>query len=263
MGGVVREALKHTIVTRLMVCEPDVRVVDVTKAFFPESMGAAYADSRVDVSHLQPAVFLRAHPNEFHVILAATASASAPATKELNSLFHASLKPGGVLALRGPDSGGIWGSLEDARAALADLQSLFVKADWAVAGVPTAPAGQISSFVAYKGGDATAPDYKSGGDPETDRLRRLLLRVPVRDVERDVRKKLRYYNEESHLAAFVLPKFARDAVVGITGNNPNPYDFIPTAAGASALLWKAAAAGAALLVLGAAGGYFAGRASSK
>lgn len=79
---------------------------------------------------------------------------------------------------------------------MGDAQELYPVVDYAFSTVPTYPDGQIGYIMAQKGvpGEAMAKD---------------VLRTAKRKVPDAMKAKLRWYSEEIHAAAFVLPAFSQ------------------------------------------------------
>jgi spermidine synthase len=76
----------------------------------------------------------------------------------------------------------------------ADCKSVFPVAEYAYTTIPTYPSGQIGFMICSKDANAN-------------------VRVPLRKFSKEQEDaQLRYYNEDIHKAAFVLPNFARKAL---------------------------------------------------
>ena len=80
--------------------------------------------------------------------------------------------------------------------------------DYAYTCVPTYPSGQIGFILCQRGPDAAdgATGDKAGGSGGRG------LRLPSRAVSSSMQQLLKYYTVAIHEAAFVLPKFAEQAI---------------------------------------------------
>jgi len=105
-GGIVREVLKHRTVTRVVLCEIDSRVIDISREYFPQ-LSCALGDSRVEIISADGAKYLSDNANvgAFDVVITDSSDPVGPAetlfSTEYHRIVHASLKAGGVAAAQG------------------------------------------------------------------------------------------------------------------------------------------------------------------
>jgi spermidine synthase len=203
-GGVLREVCRHKGVKRVVMCEIDQRVVEVSKQFFGTTMATAYSDPRATVHYMDAAVYMKDHKNEFDVIIVDSSDPVGPAETLYTSAFYqdmyGALREGGVVCTQGECQ---YLHLELIRKVMEDAKALYPVVDYAYSCVPTYPDGQIGYIIATKA---------KGGD---------VLRTPKRPVPEDMRQSLRYYNEQIHEAAFVLPQFAAKKLEGVRAPQNN------------------------------------------
>jgi spermidine synthase len=253
------------------MCEIDRRVCDVSKEFFPKSMAVGFSDPRMTLVrgpalsarlfsrrrarphpspcprlpaqlYMDAAAYMKAHANEFDVIIVDSSDPVGPAETLYTSDFyrdmHLALRDGGIVCTQGECQ---WLHRALIEKVMRDAGALYPVVDYAYSGVPTYPNGQIGYILgckAARGGKA--------------------LRTPARPVPASMRGTLRYYSEAVHSAAFALPAFA----VAALGSARAPQDAAAaaTADGAARAapsaerrvgVWGvAAAAAAAALVVG-------------
>lgn len=187
-GGVLREVLKHPSVKSAVLCDIDEAVPRVSKAFLPH-MAAGFNDPRVTVHIGDGFKFLDDKKAEFDVIITDSSDPVGPASslfeKPYFQLLKESLKPGGSISTQGEC---IWLHLPLINDLMTMTRTLFPVAEFAYTSIPTYPSGTIGFVVCCL-------------DETRD------LRTPLRKVEN-----VRYWNEEIHRAAFILPDFAQTVV---------------------------------------------------
>jgi spermidine synthase len=180
------------------MCEIDRRVVEVSKEYFGSTMATAFSDPRATVQYMDAALYMKDHANQFDVIIVDSSDPVGPAETLYTSSFYRdmynALRDGGIVCTQGECQ---YLHLELIRKVMEDAKALYPVVDYAYSCVPTYPDGQIGYIIASKGGSAAG------------------LRVPKRPVPEDMRRALRYYNEEIHAAAFVLPEFAAKKLTGV------------------------------------------------
>ncbi|CAE6344598.1 unnamed protein product [Rhizoctonia solani] len=184
-GGVVREVLKHNTVEEVVLCDIDEAVIRVSKKYLPH-MSSLLADKRVTVYIGDGFAYLQRNTAQFDCIITDSSDPVGPAKalfeKPYFQLLLEALAPGGHISTQGE---ALWVHLDLISELLASVGSIFPVAEYAFTTIPTYPSGQIGFMLGSK-------------EPGRD------LRVPVRQLEG-----CRYWNQDVHRAAFVLPEFAR------------------------------------------------------
>lgn len=195
-GGALREVCRHAGVEKIVMCDIDRRVVEVSKKFFPTTMATAFDDPRLELLFQDAAIYMKQHQGFFDVIIVDCSDPVGPAETLYSSDFYRdmyyALRPGGIVCTQGECQ---WLHLDLIRRVLGDAKAMYPVVDYSFACVPTYPSGQIGFVMAVKGGT------KAESDP-------LFLRTPKRAVPAEMKASLRYYTEAVHKAAFVLPQFA-------------------------------------------------------
>ena len=245
-GGVLREVLRHACVTRVVMCEIDRKVCEVSRRFFAGSMATALADpssdvvakrtvdARAELHYQDAAEFMKGHAAEFDVIIVDSSDPVGPAETLYSSEFyanmHKALRAGGVVCTQGECQ---FLHAELIAKVMADAKAMYPVVDYAYSTVPTYPSGQIGYIIAHKG---------SGS-----------VRAASREVPAAMAASLRYYSTAMHRAAFVLPAFMASKLAAL-----RPAQGL----GAASLLFGKVDVHAALavaLALGAAAGYLLAR----
>lgn len=67
-GGILREVLKHPSVEKVVQCEIDEAVIELSKKYLP-SLSSGYSDPRLDLHIGDGLKFLESCPNSFDVIV--------------------------------------------------------------------------------------------------------------------------------------------------------------------------------------------------
>lgn len=187
-GGVLREVLKHPSVKSATLCDIDEAVPRVSKKYLPH-MAAGFNDPRVTVHIGDGFKFLADYKETFDVIITDSSDPVGPANalfeKPYFTLLKEALREGGHISTQGEC---IWLHLPLITSVLSTMKGLFPVAEYAYTSIPSYPSGTIGFMVCSK--------------------------EPTRDVKKPLRKiqNCRYYSEEVHRAAFILPTFAKKAV---------------------------------------------------
>ncbi|KAI6233075.1 Spermidine synthase [Aphelenchoides fujianensis] len=169
-GGVVREALKHPTVRRIVLCEIDELVVKVAKRFLPE-VSVGLEDERVEVVIADALEYLKEHSNQFDVIITDLSDPSRP------------LRPNGIVAAQGECP---WIDLPFISQLFKTCTSLFPQVRYATSSVPTYTSGLMGFLLCSLNADSD-------------------VRVPNRKDEKLLHSMdLKFYNFELHKAAFEL-----------------------------------------------------------
>ncbi|KAI6182496.1 PABS domain-containing protein [Aphelenchoides bicaudatus] len=103
-GGVVREVLKHESVERVVLCEIDPVVVEVSRQHLP-TISCALNNPRLDLQITDGIEYLKCHQQEFDVIITDSSDPIGPAKnlyeREFYSLLKSALRPNGIVASQG------------------------------------------------------------------------------------------------------------------------------------------------------------------
>ncbi len=103
-GGTLREILKYNV-EKVILCELDKEVIEISKKFFPEVSSGAFDDPRVEIVHMDGRKFVEDSKEEFDVIINDLTDPSGPSkllfTKEFYQIVKDSLKKDGILSLDG------------------------------------------------------------------------------------------------------------------------------------------------------------------
>lgn len=203
-GGIVREVLKHVQVQHVTLCEIDARVIQVCKQYLPK-LACALNDPRVHIVSEDGAVYLKKHSNQFDVIITDSSDPIGPAVTlfqdEYIDVVHGALREDGVMCAQGEC---MWLHISIIRPMLQHCRQLFRHAHYAYTCVPTYPSGQIGFIVAAK-------------DQQTH------ITQPKSKLAAHVQALLKYYSNNVHKAAFVLPPFVERAL-GANHRVPNCND---------------------------------------
>ncbi|KAI6127193.1 Saccharopine dehydrogenase-domain-containing protein [Pisolithus sp. B1] len=184
-GGVVREVLKHESVEEVVLCDIDEAVIRVSKIYLPH-MAALLDSPKVRVFVGDGFKFLADNEATYDVIITDSSDPVGPAEslfqKPYFQLLHDALTPGGHISTQGEC---LWLHLPLISQLRNMTAEIFPISQYAYTTIPTYPSGQIGFIVCSR-------------DPSRN------LSEPLRKVP-----ETRYYNEDIHRCAFVLPEFAR------------------------------------------------------
>ncbi len=193
-GGSIREIMKHPEVELAVLCEIDGLVIDKSIEYLP-SMACEIDGSNPRVKlHVDDGLaYIRAHQNEFDIILVDSTDPIGPAVglfeEDFYRLVHAALKEDGIMVAQSESP---FYHAEIQKSMFGNLRAVFPVVEMYQAFIPTYPSGLWSFAFASK-------KYH-----------------PVRDFDRQRAAErgftTRYYNEDLHLGAFMLPTFARDNI---------------------------------------------------
>jgi len=194
-GGMAREVAKHPDVEHITMCEIDDEVIDIAKEYLPYT-SSGFQSRKLHLHIGDGFEFMEKHQNEFDVIISDTSDPVGPAerlfSEEYYRLVHGALKEDGVFAAQGES---MWLHLPLIRDLLKFSNELFEKAAYASGYVPSYPCGQIGYLIASR-------DKKTS----FERAERVFTEAEMSAME------LRYYDEDVHRAAFVLPRSVKKAL---------------------------------------------------
>ncbi len=190
-GGAVREILKHKSVEKVVLCEIDKEVVDVSRNFFP-TVSSKLNDEKVEIVYEDGFKFLDNHKNAFDVIITDSSDPVGPGVELFKENYYKkvkeSLKEGGIMVSQSESP---WLYEETMKSMTNAMGKIFKNVQTYVAMVPLYPLGFWTiSF---------ASDF---------------YRLENFDLKRseEIAKSCKYYNPEIHKAALALPNFAKNIV---------------------------------------------------
>lgn len=196
-GGVLREVCRHSSVEKIVMCEIDAQVCDVSKRFFANSTATSFNDPRVQLVHADAAQFVQDKRDEYDVVIVDSSDPIGPAETLFQPAFYQGLKdamrPGAIMCNQGEC---IWLHLDLIGTVLRHCTTVFPSVDYAFTTIPTYPSGQIGFLMC-----CTSPNA--------------VLRVPARKPPPEVQAQLKYYSPAVHAASFVLPVFAEKTVAQV------------------------------------------------
>lgn len=194
-GGVVREVLKHTSVRKVVLCEIDEMVIKLAKKYLP-SMSSSLDDERVEVQVRDGSKYMQEQKNMFDIIITDSSDPIGPAEALFQVPFykamHASLKSDGLLCTQGEC---MWLHADLIHPLVQSCRKMFPVVKYAYTAIPTYPCGQIGFILCSKNNSTN-------------------FCHPMRTPDSQFISSLRYYNSDIHFASFVLPNFARRAILG-------------------------------------------------
>ena len=188
-GGTAREALRHPGVEKVVLVEIDGLVVDAARKFLPQT-SAALSDPRVEVRIEDGVKYMARRGEGFDVILVDSTDPIGPAQPLFGSKFYADVKrrltSNGIAVAQGENP---FYGMDAQKSLLGVVKGAFGAAALYNYHNLTYPGGLWSFVIASKAPrDLRAPD-----------LGRVAVLQPL----------LRYYNAETHKAAFALPQFMK------------------------------------------------------
>lgn len=194
-GGMAREAAKHPDVEHITMCEIDEEVINIAKEYLPYT-SSGFESPKLHLHIGDGFEFMEKHQNEFDVVISDTSDPVGPAerlfSEEYYKLVHSALKDDGIFAAQGES---MWLHLPLIRDLLKFSNHLFEKASYATGYVPSYPCGQIGYLIASKN-KKTVFEH-----PE-----RVFTEAEINEMN------LRYYDEDIHRSAFVLPRHVKKAL---------------------------------------------------
>jgi spermidine synthase len=195
-GGSIREIMKHPGVEEAVLCEIDGLVVEKSIELLP-SMACAIDGSnpRVKVHVADGLAYIREHKDEFDIILVDSTDPIGPAVglfeEDFYRLVFAGLKADGIMVAQSESP---FYHAEIQKSMYRNLRTVFPIVAMYQAFIPTYPSGLWSfAFASKKYHPVTDFDHE---------------RAASRPFH------TRYYNEDLHLGAFMLPTFARENIAG-------------------------------------------------
>ncbi|KAJ8965453.1 hypothetical protein NQ314_004124 [Rhamnusium bicolor] len=194
-GGVAREVHKHPLVKKFVQVEIDEKVVTASKKYLP-FLAKGYNSPKLTLNICDGFEFMKNHKNEFDVIITDSSDPIGPAanlfTESYFRLLKDALKPNGIICSQG---GSVWSDLNQIKQTINSCKKHFSTVRFATSSVPSYPDGHIGYVVATldENLDLTKPSFK-------------FSEKQIEELE------LKYYNDEIHAAAFVLPNFVKNVL---------------------------------------------------
>ncbi|MCD6527502.1 MAG: polyamine aminopropyltransferase [Desulfuromonas sp.] len=195
-GGSIREIMKHPGVEQAVLCEIDGLVINKSIELLP-TMACEIDGSNPRVKlHVDDGLaYIREHQNEFDIILVDSTDPIGPAVglfeEDFYRLVDGALKEDGIMVAQSESP---FYHADIQKTMYANLRAVFPIVEMYQAFIPTYPSGFWSFAFASK------------------------FYHPVNDFNRERAATrgfyTRYYNEELHLGAFMLPTFARENIAG-------------------------------------------------
>ena len=205
-GGTLREALSHKSVERAVMIDLDQEVVELCRRYLPQHHQGSFDDPRVTLLHQDARGYLERTGEQFDVMIMDLVdpmeggTAYLLYTQEYYNIVKSRLKPGGILVTQsGP--AGLISHQECFTTIYRTLSSIF--ADTGLYQV------HIPAFQTLWG-------FSLASD---SRLPKLSADQVDRLVSERLGRKLDFYDGESHLSMFNLPKFIRRSVAEETRIN--------------------------------------------
>ena len=193
-GGSIREIMKHPGVELAVLCEIDGLVIDKSIELLPTMACEIDGNNPRVKLHVDDGIaYIRDHQDEFDVILIDSTDPIGPAVglfeEGFYRLVYAALKQDGIMVAQSESP---FYHAEIQKKMYTNLRAVFPIVEMYQAFIPTYPSGFWSFAFASK----TCHPVK-----DFDRQR-----AANRDFH------TRYYNEDLHLGAFMLPTFARENI---------------------------------------------------
>jgi len=193
-GGSIREIVRHKAVELAVLCEIDGLVIEKSCEWLPSIASAIDGKHPKVKLHVDDGLaYIRDHQNEFDVILVDSTDPIGPAVglfeEDFYRLVFSALKEDGIMVAQSESP---FYHAEIQKSMFSNLRAVFPIVEMYQAFIPTYPSGFWSFAFASK-------KYH-----------------PVKDFDRqrasDREFHTRYYNEDLHLGAFMLPTFAKENI---------------------------------------------------
>jgi len=188
--GTLTEIMKHPEVEKCTMCELDQKVVETARRHFPH-LTTGLDDSRARLVFEDGQEFIHSGNDKYDVIILDLSDPIGPATNLFQKPFHQAvfdrLNDSGILAAQAESPYFDQGAIS---AMYGNLRDIFPVAKLYTCFMPIYPSGYWAFMYCSKGPDPI-------NDLDSARWERLKL-------------KTRYYNIETHRAAFALPQFVKE-----------------------------------------------------
>ncbi|GAB1604465.1 spermidine synthase-like [Argonauta hians] len=192
-GGVVREVVKHPSVKKVVLCEIDEEVCNVSKKYLP-GMAVGLKHPKLELCIADGLEYLDKSEGKFDVIITDSTDPVGPAEGlfELKyfKLIHQALKPGGIMCNQGEN---IWLDKTFIQGVLNKCREVFPCVSYASCTTATYACGQIGLILGSKSDRDFSKPVRTLSEEEVDA------------------NGYQYYNSSVHTASFTLPNFAHKA----------------------------------------------------
>jgi len=196
-GGTLREVLAHNSVVRVTMLDIDREVVELCRRYLPQHHQGSFEDPRVTLAHEDAREYLSGTEDTFDVMIMDLVdpmeggTAFLLYTEEYYQIAKSKLNPGGILVTQSGPAG------------LLSYQECFTTIYNTLGSIFKYPAPfqvHVPSFQTLWGFTlASDSPLPSSSESQVDAL-----------AAKRIVKSLKYYDGESHLSMFALPKFLRD-----------------------------------------------------
>ncbi len=190
--GALTEVLKHPNVNRCTMCELDSKVVEVSKKHFPD-LTSGLKDKRANLMFADGKDFIENSSEKFDIIILDLSDPVGPAAdlfqKPFHQAVHDRLNDGGILVAQAESP---FLNKEAIKAMHANLVDIFPIVKIYTCFMPIYPSGYWAFLFASK-----------SPEPVNDKIVSRFERINI---------KTRYYNPETHVAAFALPQFVKEII---------------------------------------------------
>ncbi|XP_065837121.1 spermidine synthase-like [Oscarella lobularis] len=191
-GAILREAVKHSAVKRVTLCEIDGTVIDVCKKHLP-SMMTGFDSDKLTLHIGDGFEFLKKHTGKFDVVITDVSDEAGPAESVFNTTYFQMVK--NALNSNGihvTQEDGPWLKGSKCFYELDFAKTVFPNSSYYYASVPSFPSGEIGFAIS-----ACSSDIR--------------FEEPLRKITNEEINAmgLKYYNTDVHRASFVLPEFTR------------------------------------------------------
>mgnify|MGYP002624609721 FL=1 len=191
-GGTVREVLKHKTVEKVVLCEIDKMVIDVSKKYFP-TVSCALDDSRVEIKVEDAIEFIKDKKDAYDIILIDSTDPMGPGeglfTDEFYTNIKNSLKKGGIMVAQSESP---VAQQQSVKKMYEQLHRVFPVVSTYTSNMPTYPGGYWAW--AFCSSDVKPLEYYN--DERANEI------IPT----------CKMYNKDYHYARFALPNYLKELV---------------------------------------------------
>jgi spermidine synthase len=193
-GGVLEEVLKHGV-EKVVQCEIDREVTELSRRHLPSICGQAFDDPRTECVFGDGARYVAETDERFELVIIDSTDPAGPGLVLFSEAFYRNCKrcmtPGGILVTQ---NGVPFLQRDELKNSIAAFRKIWTHGGCYFAGVPTYYCGPM------------ALGWASDGD--------LKAVEPVKIAERFAKSRIetRWYNPDMHRAAFAVPQYLRDIV---------------------------------------------------
>jgi len=190
-GGAVREILKHSTIEKVVLCEIDKEVVDVSKKFFP-TVSSQLENQKVEIVYDDGFKFLDNHKNSFDIIITDSSDPVGPGVELFKEKYFQkikeALKENGIMVSQSESP---WFYSDTMNSMTTAMGKVFENIQTYIAMIPLYPSGFWTITFAS----------------DAYRLENFDLKK-----SEEISKTCKYYNPEIHKSALALPNFAKNIV---------------------------------------------------